>query len=781
MCDKKLEELARKMALNLIHVTLDENDAFRAIETVIDNSNYSMNEPEAGNFPYKPERFVVVVGAGASFNANPGLKLASEAADEVTANLTKNNEYVSELLGLELDRLEAVYKLNREEFETRMLALSRFYPKERVTNEIYEIYNHRHSPSLFYELLAHMFKHRFIDVIINFNFDETLDQAIEDEMSQGDYYEVISDGDSPNEIEKLMVANRFKQPLYIKPHGTVSHKATLRFTREDYFGLPTDINKLLKEILSGRRADKDKNKIPVNLIVVGFQMQSIEFNNIVKEHLPEGSEIFFLKLSKPKFDTRELKTIEKKYYNGGFFSVKSSSKKKLPIVNCSGLDMLMFKLWEAVRLNFKKEYRPRSIARHELIAELFSSENRCRIGDLSLEDYIRDRTFVELSLSIAKSKGFLTISQLNNDRTGIYYKYYKRNIIERGGDVLTLGDFCREIGLHEVGYSSETFKLEKELTNNPNDLIVKRENFLNAHIDLLFDKLVEEKKEFEASLLSALTRARLKQIENKYKAVLRELYDGDASEICSKLDNIYNNIFSKPTILCTKLALKYHTDKLLYSDDWDISISVAETAEWLYKKNIPNLDKKKMMIIVADSNFCNKLMEKFRTALFAGYRIEPNWLNALEALNESKRSMLEELLEPSVDMLKKAMSERIKDKHLIDTMKYEEVYNLYVIPWWLHNHHMSIFFKRNKDGKIDIKKSIYFTNRLRLSNMNPVLLDESDSRVILESAIAYKLIGANRYKYNGNATPIFSRFDILREILKLQNLKILKAEFQNPS
>ena len=40
----------------------------------------------------------------------------------------------------------------------------------------------RYYPGLAYEILAHLMKHGFIDAIINFNFDEVLDQAIEDEL-----------------------------------------------------------------------------------------------------------------------------------------------------------------------------------------------------------------------------------------------------------------------------------------------------------------------------------------------------------------------------------------------------------------------------------------------------------------------------------------------------------------------------------------------------------------------------------------------------------------------
>lgn len=754
---EKFEDLARKIALNLIYVSLDEEDAFDGIREAIKDNKAIIGRHTKGDFVCKPERFVVVIGAGASRNANQNIKLAGEAADGLIQKLTKNKKDVLELIQFELDRLESVYKLNRNEFETILLALSRFYPKDQIVNKIYEIYKHEHYPSLFYELLAHMFKHRLIDAIINFNFDETLDRAIEDELCQGEYYKVISDGDAPNDINDIMVDNKFKKPLYIKPHGTASHKSTMRFTREDYFILPLDIRNLLESLLSGERRNEP---IPVNLIVIGFKMQSIEFNNILSSKLPKGSEIFFVKRSEPEFNTKELKALADKFYKDGFFQIKednSSEPGKRKIGAYSALDKTMLKLWEAVCSNFTETYRPREIDRHKLVAQLFSSKSKIKTN-AQIKAYLKDRTFIELSLSIAKTKGFLNIHQLTRDRTGIYYNLYQKQVIQQNKKrqtkkrALTLLKFCEALGLQEVGYSREAFNLgKKQLTPpRPDELIVGKDSFVNEHINAVYERLTNNR-----NFLSASTRQQLKKIESVFKRTLKEMYKGQEVEICPKYENIYSNIFSDPRVLSTTMALRYHSDKML-NEDWDAMLHIAETAEWLFKRN-PNLGNKKIEIIVADSTYKDKLEQLYRENLFAGWRIEPGSLERFAEVSgcgKAKLDKMEKLLKPTEEELEKEVKRIIKNESGAKDLKYIKSYNLYVLPWWLHNQHVTIFLKKKDDSTTQILKSIYFSRRLRASNINPVLLDEEDSLAVHESFIAYKL------KARKGSYPIVSKSEI---------------------
>ncbi|MBK6976711.1 MAG: hypothetical protein IPH28_06005 [Cytophagaceae bacterium] len=101
------------------------------------------------------------------------------------------------------------------------------------------MFNQRTYPSVFYEILAHIFKNRFVDAVINFNFDESFDQAVLEEISTGELKKIVSDGDCVPYVD-LVEEHNLKLPLYIKPHGTFSEKSSLRFTKEHYIDIPQE-------------------------------------------------------------------------------------------------------------------------------------------------------------------------------------------------------------------------------------------------------------------------------------------------------------------------------------------------------------------------------------------------------------------------------------------------------------------------------------------------------------------------------------------------------------
>jgi hypothetical protein len=567
----EFHNLARKIALNLIHVSIDEAEVEDAVKMMME---MDLDGRKFDDARYSPERFVVVVGAGASYNANKNIFLAEDAKKRIREVLIGDNTDIDNLIENELDRLETVYKLKRDEFETELFALSRFYsstkPGEKnLVNEVCKLYNHMYYPSLTYELLAHMFKHRFLDVIINFNFDEVLDRAIEDELCQGDYCKVIYDGDSPTDISELMTKNKFKKPLYIKPHGTASHKSTLRFTREDYFRLPIDIENLLGIVLGGE-IDSSRT-IPVNIIAIGFGMQSVEFNKILNIKLPEGSKIYYINRKRFDFGTLEPKKLKEKFVPYGFFPIRKTnpliSGGKINKIH-SYLDEMILQLWKSVQKNFRPFYKPRTIKRHQLISKLFASkETREPKSPAKIQDYLKDRTYIELVLSIAKAKGFLNMQQLTNDRTGMYFNLYTDQTIKNRGagddrtsdkDSLSLFQFCNKLGLVGIGYGRQALKLildkdpKKDLEENiKKNLIVKEKSFKKDYVNKLYKTLIED------DLLTLRTKKQLKKSKGDFSRTLKELYMGQEVEICPQFKNIYNNIFSSPKVLNTDMALRY--------------------------------------------------------------------------------------------------------------------------------------------------------------------------------------------------------------------------------
>lgn len=519
-------------------------------------------------------RVIAVIGAGCSIEA--GLPLSHEAIEILLKRLNVPQKFFEQ----EVERLESVYRLNRKEFETALLAFSSLvYSSDEVREHLQELYATRYSPLLCYEIIAHLFKHRFIDAIISFNFDEILDQTVIDELGRDEFHYVITEGTCPeilNEPNEL-----FDLPVFIKPHGTASQKATLRFTREAYHGLPIDIRKTIQALF---------RDMPVTVIAIGFNMQSFEFNNLANK-AREDSEIFYINKIRPQPEP-DLTA----HYSEHFIKVEAEEE---------GLDAVLKKLWEMVSANFSDSYKPRGIMRHELIAKIFKTadsrpENQKDASDF-IENYLHDRTIIELALSIAKSKGLANMSVLANDRCGQYYELYKA---KAGAKKILLFEMCHKIGLKDIGYSREALRLGGGESPKSNGILRKEKFSTKLNSDVIF------------RLLSARFANNLLRYKNFFESTLIDLYTNNEIEISAKADCIYSKIFSRPVMLKTKTGLSFITEDLIQNAGWNKLFIIAETGEWLLMPNIQKAIKScdsanRLYLIVADPTFEDKLREKY--------------------------------------------------------------------------------------------------------------------------------------------------------------------------
>ena len=106
-------------------------------------------------------RVIAIVGAGASKSS--GVPLGKEAIEKIVESVSMPKE----MLKAELDRLTLAYRLPEDAFETVLMALSSNPHTASETREkLKELFDFRYIPSLCYEILAHLMKHRFIDAII---------------------------------------------------------------------------------------------------------------------------------------------------------------------------------------------------------------------------------------------------------------------------------------------------------------------------------------------------------------------------------------------------------------------------------------------------------------------------------------------------------------------------------------------------------------------------------------------------------------------------------------
>lgn len=423
-------------------------------------------------------RNILIVGAGAShdsYKAFPTGKCLIEEVQDIYEKDIRTISFLEEKFIGARDEIKDITGKDKLNFENYLYLLSKFFVTQGDLREKIKLMTgFRYSVSLFNEIVAHLLKHAFLDVVINFNFEETLDHTIEEEIGKGNYHNIISDGNCV-ELEQVLVDGRLKVPIYIKPHGTFSHKSTLRFTNRHYFDLPNDIRIMLEGLISGKRGNQAKGRSKkeiqrVNLICVGFALESLEFNKILDKCLPPESVLYhidwnpadptqFFKdrgfnefLTKAINHGRKISEGDNRIYRP--ISTRSFSQNRIPHNPTvergneltSPLGEMFSVIWRISYEFFKKSYKPRSIARHEILSYLFYEPT---LGLLSLQgaqmtmekrrvdrEYIqkynethpklfRDRILVELALALNRGNGMVDIAELLKGRIGLYYQKYE--------------------------------------------------------------------------------------------------------------------------------------------------------------------------------------------------------------------------------------------------------------------------------------------------------------------------------------------------------------------
>jgi hypothetical protein len=485
------------------------------------------------------------------------------------------------------------------DFESTLALLAGFYSIKEIRNKLQNIFDRKFFPSLTYEIIAHLLKHRFIDAVINFNFDELLDQSIDEELGTTEYKKILSDGDC-KDFNDLIVDGRLKQPIYIKPHGTASHKSTLRFTKSDYLGIPRDIEDFITRLLIGDTGSNSfqLEKIKrVNLIFLGFGMESVEFNTILsdvsKNRKLEFHAYFYNRSesSKKKFD-----------------SVVSNSKNKMPnnvysktiSAKRQNLEIKIEDLWKRTFKTFNGEFKPRDIARNKLICNLFKTIREADLEEIDLKlmktkkngvdrylwMYSLTRVYVELIISIFLNKGKINIVQLVNGKPGIYYEEYyrcfkewKNKSIEKRKDDFPLSIYDMVTGLGLVR----------------NDFFDRQYYRINTAygekitFDLILEKLnlesIKKALEFESKRLRIKLPARyialLERLTNieELKSELSTIFDISPYDIRAKFSERWYHLFDQhyaDDIIHTRLAWKMSFQNLISDRDWQHALLASE-------------------------------------------------------------------------------------------------------------------------------------------------------------------------------------------------------------
>lgn len=670
-----LKRLGEKLALNLVDVSTVFEEGDRPHHLIM-----SSDVQQIRSNPVR-ERFIVIVGAGASRGATHGnMPLTKEAAKDILARISREeDELLVNLIEEELERLRLIYKLNSEDFETVLKACSK-YCRDTVLEGLKELCGVRYVPALAYEILAHMFKHRVIDIIINFNHDEILDNAIEEEISEGEYFNIYSDGYCPDKYRDFLIGNRLKQPVYFKPHGTISHQSTLRFTREDYFTIPTKIRETIYDLLKAP-IDQTRNQksLPINLAFIGFSMQSFEFTELIKKFLtkfPERRVFFWFFDKKVKLEDFHLELspdLKKKIKENSYFFD----------LNWESFETILKCLWTNIENNFNEPYKPRGIERHLLVDLLLKGYQEKllqyprQVNDRDLCNYFRNRFFVELIISFLQSDGILNSRQIVEDRAGKYFELYLR-LLEHVGEEISLRKICQDFG----------FRIYKDFVWDA--FTLKKPDLFFDHSNLYHELYTALARNFREHAIPE------NDAENKVKETFYDLADRIRRRNLMKITPDYRHphkhLFEglrKKDILNTKVSWVYRYRYFLETQkaNWDLLLAISEKGRFL------NFDLQK------EDN------------LFADRKLE--------------------LVLASFDW------EEFKDRQRFDSKNVHLLSGrpLY-LPWWLHNQHMVLFLKKDRDTgdwrkDWNLKEGFYYESRVLSRRINPVHVKSNHNLEIL--------------------------------------------------
>lgn len=715
---KKLIELALKLSLNLIDVSTKFEEKDIPHEIVLRKER--LDTVKKIRTEAQRERLILITGAGASFAATKGIMPLSSNAIRIIEEEIGESTILKNRIEKEINRITLATRLNRDEFETQLLAYSKYAPDEVIAG-LKKMCKLKHIPNLIYEILGHMLKHRFLDVAFNFNFDEIFDVILKEEVGEGEFRYIFSDGHcpDPDNYKELLISNRLKQPVYIKPHGTISHTSSLRFTRESFSNLPEEISATISNIINAPLPKSGQKHLRVNFLIIGYGMKSPELAKIIKDYLssnkyPEAPYFWFF---------------DKKSHISQFGLELSDDHRKLIEENHHifrvdedySLEDYMKALWELVQGNFKDSYQPRGIERHLLINLIFDSTEsttKALTKKQYLRDYFKDRILVELTITLLSSDGILNLQQIMEGRIAYYLHEY--NELVAHVDKLALRKLCKDLGMKPYNsFTSDVFVLDNA-----------QEFLLESLFEKTYDNLLEE--------LSSTRQENLRQGKASYIRLSKLIKERNILKITPRFKHPHNNLFyplEDNNILNTSLNWTYRYRRFIEKvNQWDLLLAISERGRFL-KSTIE--DRK----------------------LFNGKKVG---------------LILSALDHPS-------FSEAQEKEDVFDDFELLSGSPLY-LPWWSHNRHLLLFMKRKRNSTStrefdnwDLAEGFYYEGRLLSRKANPVHItqttnptnDRENKKILLEIFINY-WDRANFYtqkKRLGHPTaiPVLSHDDTLED------------------
>jgi hypothetical protein len=566
------------------------------------------------------------------------------------------------------------------------------------------------APQLGYELIAHFLRHGFIDHIVNFNFDEALDVALDNELGTNGYRRILSDSDVLAEEDDSAA------PHYVKLHGTISIPSTLRFTKDHTQSLSPAMLSTLDRVAFPRRARR------LHLVTLGYSWNDPDFANwvVARTRLIErvtiirGNELKpppllsaryaehrktideEARLIRREVDPRDRRELEDFVDTLAIAPLRIHTQMETAIDDvlwavANGIQSQLKDGWtEPDEVGVLKKVRPVDyvpIARHVILGYMFGNTIQVRDRDgkpinweferpLNKHD-ANQRLRLELWLHLFKCKGMVTLSGIAE--TPRIQRYMEASAASTTRPLDNLGQFAplqvRETLFHASKDAGEAF----------GKLAVDGFTFADEPVR------VPQLDVATGKLTSPPTPER-----ELIKGLVQEIWDADETEVTTTRDPRAHWLFSKPEWLTSYPALRGRTNELLLRQPWTHLFVIAESGEWLarwyrhHHQEVALTNGRQVLLI----------------------RVSDVGLDDWGAWPKIKTDNADEFRARGL---------------LVHEME---------LPWWRHNRHLTLAATLT-DGAVQFHQGIYFRRRLKTSRIRPVSLRPPDCVELFLVFLAY--------------------------------------------
>lgn len=655
--------------------------------------------------------------------------------------------------------------------------------KPKLRAVLKDIYNRRYLPIHTYEIIAHLLKHRFIDIVINFNFDELLDQSIEEELGKSDYHKIMHEGDCEN-LSNILIDGRLKTPIYIKIHGTASVMGSMKFTHHAHrLEVPSQMQAFIKKWIRGQINDDEADetsRICTNLISVGFDIERAQFSDLLKGNLKDGSKIFQINWKK---DSASQVSHLQPYYQCTDALGKRQNRHirlvdwaKIEDRNIQLTPMADFwtYLWDKhISTLFKPLFEPRSIARHQIVTDIFyNAFEHGKHGDYEnlevlnkknhqLQKYFRssayffERTVVEIAITLAQNKGLIEPKEvIKQDRIGQFYHLYKTKLttdLSNNNSCDTRKRYCNELYTLNKIYI-DCFKLEERFSFSNHLLNISRfdapkEVRGTGDTDFIkrLKELAQPKKELsdeaflnDPAYLSALVMYRLfkfikSEAMNPLFQLIKNTYKNKNYLLIFK--HLYKNLNKIQEGFSYNITPRFR-DETVYNFESTNRRDVLHTnlaLSYQFYTTFNALDDWNVLLLISERG--KFLMRQIAALDDAGLRDKKIiMIGCHEAIAESLNDKT--LYETKPETLKTLAEQYLRALAENNNSPNMPKIKLYFLPYWRHHHHHAIFlkvsdepihaykahFRLDKQHVIEVVQSIYYFKQGFSNKINPLLV-----------------------------------------------------------